>query len=725
MPLNLLHLNQSPRIARLRLNIFFLLVFHFLFLGFLHAQLDRSFLSGEELSFSLQENNDLTEKDDSLSKISSLPGLTGWVQRPELEIDSLGSNIREQPAKLTMFGYYRLFLYGRNMREPYPNLSPFEKAYGVGDGYREPMLSLNVLHRPNGRSSFGTELYVFTPYSGEGFEENDFTLNLGLNFYGNFRTDFGKFGIRAGGIHWYNLSSFTIGIYQVLDRFSIFDRTPWEGVDNTGKYENYFKSGAVDVGDDRWNTQAFQGLILNGADLPGGLGFDLFWGKTGVLGGLPEAEDDPLNTIFNLGTAGNVPTYQGFNGNARVLPALLYGGKLTRAFDKGRQRISLNSVNSYRTLDSEPSVNYTTTPQDTFFTIGDSERETYSVHTLSFDLNIKKLNISGEIGASNYYISTYDPDWGEALMMRIRTPKEYTFLPLDIQLYQISKDFYNENGEIASNSNPQIQNPASQDFQVIAGQASVGGLITQVNQLAHNRRGINVNTGFELGPAKINIGWGFAAEIDTLTTQLTYVHRVNGLALSRIYNPFPANAVQATNFGPNGRKFSFFRGAFEVVQTTDIDPATAGPTNRKYFNAIDLQAKVKQYLFDRPIYLFYLGTFGSAQSAADFLPRLDDESYLFVQYHELDIYYELFPRFILTGYVGVERAQGGRLTEWGPESQQPRDQLATGIGTGFDWMIADNAGLYLRYRWMEFEDRNLVVDRYRGEEATIELKIFF
>jgi hypothetical protein len=26
---------------------------------------------------------------------------------------------------------------------------------------------------------------------------------------------------------------------------------------------------------------------------------------------------------------------------------------------------------------------------------------------------------------------------------------------------------------------------------------------------------------------------------------------------------------------------------------------------------------------------------------------------------------------------------------------------------------------------MEFEDRNLVVDRYRGEEATIELKIFF
>ena len=68
--------------------------------------------------------------------------------------------VRERPVGLTAFGYYRLFLYGRDFDQPYPNLPPFERVYGVGDGYREPSLSLNILGRPNGRTSFGTELFV-------------------------------------------------------------------------------------------------------------------------------------------------------------------------------------------------------------------------------------------------------------------------------------------------------------------------------------------------------------------------------------------------------------------------------------------------------------------------------------------------------------------------------------------------------------------------------------
>ena len=56
--------------------------------------------------------------------------------------------------KLTIFGYYRMFGYGRNMTVPYPNLDPYTKSFGVGDGYREPMLSLTVSGRPNGKSSF-------------------------------------------------------------------------------------------------------------------------------------------------------------------------------------------------------------------------------------------------------------------------------------------------------------------------------------------------------------------------------------------------------------------------------------------------------------------------------------------------------------------------------------------------------------------------------------------
>lgn len=614
--------------------------------------------------------------------------------------------VRKQPTKLTVFGYYRLFLYGRNMTEPYPNLSPYEKAYGVGDGYREPMLSMNVLARPNGRSSFGTELFVFTPYLGTGPEDNVFSVNLGINFYGNFRTEAGNFGIRAGGIHWYNLSPFTIGVYQILDRYSIFDRTPWEGVNNTDKYDSYYQTGAINRGDLRWNNQAFQGIILNGGQLPADLGFDLFWGKTQPNGGLAGAETDPLATIFNFGTAGNVPSYQGFGGIRRSLPSFLAGGRLTKPFGSEGSTVSYNLIYSNTALDS----------------LHDTHRS-YQVHTLSYDLQLADLSISGELGAGSFESPTYDRKWGEALMLRVKVPEKYTFLPIDLQIYQISKNFYNENGEIATNANPDIQAEFACD--IAAGQASVGGLITQVNQLAHNRRGVNLNTGVELGPLQINLGWGLAAEIDTTTTELSFIHRINGLALSRIYNPFPADAVCATTFGPYGRQFSFFRGAFERVQTTDIDPATAGPLTRKYYNSVDLQGKLKSELAGRPLYLFYLGTLGSAKSTASVIPSLSDDSYLFVQYHELDIYYELFENFILTGYFGLENARGGRFTEWDAETQLPREQWARGIGFGFDWTLAENSGLYFRHRWMNFEDKSFALDRYKGREVTIELKTFF
>ena len=48
-----------------------------------------------------------------------------------------------------------------------------------------------------------------------------------------------------------------------------------------------------------------------------------------------------------------------------------------------------------------------------------------------------------------------------------------------------------------------------------------------------------------------------------------------------------------------------------------------------------------------------------------------------------------------------------------------------GIGLGFDWMVAENSGIYFRYRWFSFEDRSFAIDQYQGREITIELKTFF
>ena len=308
-------------------------------------------------------------------------------------------------------------------------------------------------------------------------------------------------------------------------------------------------------------------------------------------------------------------------------------------------------------------------------------------------------------------------------MVRVKVPKKYTFLPIDFQVYQIGADFFSQSGEIATSSNPEFQ----QNFavNVPAGQVGAGGILTQTNQLAHNRRGFNLNTGWEWKEIKLNFGYGLAAELEVQNSQLSYVHRVNGLALSRIYNPFPANATSATRFGPYGRKISFFRGVSEVVQTTDLDPATAAPLTRKYYHSVDLQAKYKTQLADRPFYFFYIGNLQSAKSEATLLPGLDESSYLYVQYHEIDLYYELFDGFLFTGYLGLERAQGGRFTQWGEETNLPLNQTGRGYGLGFDWTVNDATGLYFRYRHMEFEDTSFELDRYRGNEFTLELKNYF
>jgi len=624
------------------------------------------------------------------------------------------SVLRPVPLKkLSVTGYYRFFGYGRTMTEPYPNLAPFESAYGVGDGYREPMLSMMVSGRPNGKSAFATELFFFTPYDGT-IDGNVFTMNLGINFYGNFRTKFGRFGVRAGGIHWYAMSPFTMGLFQVVDAFSNFDRTPWEGVTNEGKYDSYFETGAISR-DTRWNNRAFQGLIVEGGALPGNMSFAFLFGKAQVNGGLVGGNTDPTTTIFNPGVAGNVPNYTGFAGLDRVLPSTLTGFRLQKAFPQGF--VAYNTLYNRSRKDSI----YNRTQIDTFPT---ARFQTYNLHTLEFQYSLGKAQLSGELGGGNFVLPNEDPRWGEALMLRIRTPREYTGLPMELQLFQVGKNFYNDNGEIQTFSNPEIQNASVGPNQV--GQPSAGSVLAQVGQLVHNRRGVNFTTRAKLGPVRLKLAWGFSAEIDTLSNELSYIHRINGLALSRLYNPFPAGATGPTIVGPYQRVVTFFRGAYEVVQTTDRDPGTGQTLSRKFFPGLDLQAKYRTELFGRNLYLFYLGSFMSASSQVDLLPTYNSETtFIQAQYHELDLYYQLFPSFILTGYYGIERIIGGRNTEWDAETLQPRFQTGQGFAFGFDWTVAENAGFYVRHRLMRFEDRNFALDKYRGHETTVELKVFF
>lgn len=624
---------------------------------------------------------------------------------------------RKPPLRqLTMFGYYRMFLYNRNMTNAYPGLAPYERIVaGMGDGYREPMLSLTLAGRPNGRSAFGTELFIFSPYAGN-YQDNVLTLNLGVSMYGSFRTDFGKFGIRAGGINWYSISPFTMGTFQILDRYSIFERTPWEPASHLEKYDNYYQTGSVSR-DARWGYVAFQGFIFEGADLPGDLSFKAIYGKTQPNGGLFNVSENGQGG-FNTtpaamaaipptpGLNGNLPNYYPIAGDSRFVASIVTGGQLMKSF--GTNYVAFNTMYSRTFLD----------------TVADIKRG-FQVNTLSFDYTLAKIRFTGELGVGRYFTPTVTSSWDEAVMIRANIPKEYTFLPLEVQVYQIGKDFFNNNSEIQTFSNPKFTTASFGTGANQSGNAGSGNSLPITGQLAHNRRGINLSTSKSIGALNLAANYGIAQELEALTSELSYDHRVNGLALSRIYNPFPANAIGPTVFGPYNRKVSYFRGTFERVRTTNIDPATALPLTRKYFISAEIIAKYKTKIADHPFYMFYLGSWQSAKDQFSLTTYLTEDSYIFSQYHELDLYYELFPNFILAGYIGREWIRGGANTEWDLETALPRDQLGEAYALGFDWTIAKGAGIYIRHRIMRFEDRNFSLDQFQGNETTFELKIFF
>ena len=58
-------------------------------------------------------------------------------------------------------------------------------------------------------------------------------------------------------------------------------------------------------------------------------------------------------------------------------------------------------------------------------------------------------------------------------------------------------------------------------------------------------------------------------------------------------------------------------------------------------------------------------------------------------------------------------------------SYRPRNQTGLSFATGFDLSISKNAALYFRQRWMNYQDKSFIKDRYIGTESTLELKIFF
>jgi hypothetical protein len=593
---------------------------------------------------------------------------------------------------LTVGGYYRGYFYNRSMDHMYGTPTQpvgAKKTIGVGDGYYDPMLFLYIGGNATQNTSFGTEVIVANPfdmYHGPGYSTPGkvnpyFTAVL----RGSFATKKGTLSVIAGGIEWMRLTPFTFGANVGFNRYSIFERRPWDPVDNIKtRYASYYYSGNINQ-DSRWGTQAFKGFMLQGYVNAIKTNIDVFYGKTGPNGGI-----DREHT---------------------VRPSENVGVRIKKNF-KNKDYVSLNTFNSISRSDS---INGTNDVQ-------------WNIITTEFSKTFKDITLNGEIGMGRYVSPTYAENWSLGLMADLLIPKKYTLIPLGIRYYQIGQSFTSNVANFNNTTVREVNTGYNGSGTPIS--TPYGSTMDNTGDLANNRRGVALNTQFKvLSKFVVSIGTQVSAEMEKLPadTMLFYNHRINGLVWSRIPGVYPLY----NTFGPHNRVGTYYRGAYEQVHITEKNP-DGTPSYRRHFNSIDLQIKYKTKLFSKDLYINYLGTFSSAQNYFSVVTKFDNSAYLRAQYQELDVYYQIHRNLILAFYGGLETIQGNYNTDLGDvldangnKILKPRDQVGTALGVGIDFSITGNTTLILRDRIFYFNDKNFVNETFSGNESTLELKIYF
>ncbi len=589
---------------------------------------------------------------------------------------------------LTITGFYRALIYTRTLNDAYMTVSDPLRSVTVGDAFREPMLNLNVGAAPTKNTYFNYQMFFFPNYAGPTFDNKNLTLQFGVTLSGGIKTKIGKYDFTLGGANWQKLSKFTLWQNEGLNRFSTFDRRPWDDPTSIARYKDWNEQGTINQ-DVRWGRRPFQGVYMESIGMPGKLSTVFFYGKTDNSGG---------------GSSFLTPK----------TPDQIFAGKLAKAF--GRNSIGVNSFNRVANADSIKDIG-----------IG------YDVHTLEYVYFFKNIKFSGEIGAGSYYSPTHKRVYSDGVNLGFYIPKKFTKLPLNIQMFHIGTNFVNINTIVYNTSIAEAQQQSS----TLANSQSLfpfNSPIVDIGQLTNNREGININTEFKIfSKIRFNIGYANTMEISRISNAVSYTHRVNGLTMSQI-NSFN------TNIGPYNNISTLYRGYYETAHLSDTT-ANGKMAHDKHFNTLEVQGKYGGKFLQKSFFIFYNGFFNSVQSSFSLFNKMNDDAYMRVYSNEFDVYYNIFSRFTLVGYYGVERAIGNRFTDLNTSNpnavskdrnkplvaptNNPRDQTGQGIGFGFDIDLGKNVGLYYRQRWFDYSDKNFADDHYKGQEATVELKLTF
>jgi hypothetical protein len=633
-----------------------------------------------------------------------------------ISFQSTPITIKDPISNIRMGGYFRFLGYVRNFQEMYdfdvPNYYsgeyPQSTTIGIGTGYREPMMMLSISGKANKNVNIGTDLMLNSPFNGT-FDNNSVAMYLGTNLYSTINSDYGKFGVHAGGIKWYRQSKLTVWAEEGYLRHSLFERAPYDPLSKevSERYSKYYDKGSISQ-DLRFGNVAFQGVTLTGSGIDG-----------------PSSSTFSFQSIIGK-TQHNIGEIVSY-GKDDYCTGLRINNDIGNA-----SNFALNYFTSITATDS----------------VKNNFRQ-FSIQSLEFNFKLKKLRFTGEGGIGSYESHITEKESGEVFVINLDIPKEYSWIPFKLQYSRIAPEAVNVNSSFKNTSVDELVHSAKVEEGADATiMTSFGGPINNLGYLANNREGFSLNTEFKIGDLSVSGGFGFYSELERINGNFSYSHKTNGLMLSRI-------AYFSSGYGPYKQFNSYYRGVFENVNVSDsiyVNDSTlisSGyldtnglPLFDKFYCSSDLHLKYKTRVFGKNLYLFSLLNYNTAQDFFSILPVTNSSAFIRHFSQQFDLCYELNKTTTFVFKYGIERVLGNKYTDiddtdpypddatWGVTedyipSYKPRDQFGNLLGFGFDIKLNEGAYLFLRHAAFHYYDKNFSATNIKGSESTIELKINF
>ncbi|WMJ75170.1 hypothetical protein RCC89_18665 [Cytophagaceae bacterium ABcell3] len=628
-------------------------------------------------------------------------------------------------TNLKYSGYIRSYNQMLNMPVRYEELpaqtvftfNGLDRRAGVFTGYQEPLFLLRLEGAPTSRTHFKVEYHMDHQLFGN-FFENTIELGTGpgstanrrimnyriFEFTAGANTNFGDFTLTSGGgVIWQKMSPFTLWNYEYRD--DMFERFPWEPEGASwARYNTYYADQNI-ARDQRWGNTGTQGFVLDGRNLPGGFNFKVMYGKTDNSGGFQ---------TYLARTPKNMFAFKVDKTLGRHKVGVNYFGQ--NGFTDSRARYRINQ----EILTADARLNFNDIKIYTEFGVG-RWRDSVNVYD-----NPARGEFEGEIRPGGI-----DWDWdrenilnNHCFNMQVDVAKSLFGVPLSLQAYSIKKSVVNVNSQVLNTANPHaVATPAliysPNDIMTI-----YNG-ITDVGQMANNRWATNAKYEDTHGKLKVLFMISAGQEHDNLFSSdtnsvfnnpdfnsVSFHHRSNHFTRSRF-------AYFQRDLGPYNRIISQFRRTFETIRITD--PVA---DYKKGYNSIEYSLKYKFRVLDRDLIVSNYGNYNSVREGFSPVPTFTEEAFVRTFYEELMTFYAVSPKLTIIKFFSLERNFGNMRTELA-ENGKPMNQTAYGYGIGLDYDFSSRAGLFLRHRWLSHTDKNFELDRFRGSESTVELKIFF